>query len=236
VAVFLFGFLLVGIERLMHSERWPGLNPIRRQWHFWTPKAKAYVRSAPGTFTYLFILVITTWVLQTSSQRMADQLLLARSTNLRHLVSDPMRVLFGSAFWVSDTSELFLSILLFALFAANAERWLGTGRTVVLFFVGHVGATLSVALWLWASLNFTVVRSPITNAQDVGSSYGFAALAGILVYRISRPKRWFYLLGIVAVAGINLAIEPSFTNWGHLIALGIGLTSYFIIPSGARTT
>jgi hypothetical protein len=235
VAVFILAFLIVGIERAMHAQRWPALNPIRRQWQIWTPKAKDYMRSAPGTFTYLFILVITTWVLQTSSQRMANQLLLARSTNLRHLVSDPMRVLFASAFWVSDTSELFLSIVLFSLIAANVERWLGTRRAVVLFFIGHVSATLLVALWLWATLNFKVVHSPITNAQDVGSSYGFAALAAILFYRISPPKRWLYLLGIVAVAGINLAMQPSFTNWGHLIALGIGLTSYFIIPRRVKT-
>ena len=235
IALVIF-FLLVGIERVMLSDRWPGLNRLRHQWHYWTPKIRAYIRSAPGTFTYLFILVITTWVLQTSSQQMADQLLLARSTNLRHLVSDPMRVLFGSAFWVSDTSELLLSIILFTLVAANVERWLGTGRTIILFFVGHVGATVLVAFWLWASLNFTVVRSPITNAQDVGSSYGFAALAGLLVYRILRPKRWIYLIGIIAVIGVSLVIEPSFTNWGHLIALGIGFTSSSIIPRRARIT
>ena len=224
------------MERLMLSNRWHRLDPIRRIWHRWTPKAKAYIRSAPATFTYLFVLVITTWVLQTSSSRIADQLLLARSTNLHHLMNDPMRVLFGSAFWVADGSELFFSILLFTIIAAQVERWLGTARTVAIFFIGHVGATLLVAFWLWASLNFMVVKSPITNAQDVGASYGLAVLAGVLAYRISRPRRWLYVAGVCAVAGVDLAIEPSFTNWGHVISLGIGFGALFSIPRRLRVT
>lgn len=236
MVVFALFVLLVGIERAMISERWPGLNGIRRHWHRWTPKAKSYMRSAPGTFTYLFVLVITTWVLQTSSSRIADELLLARSTNLHHLVSDPMRVLFGSAFWVSGGSELLLTAVLFTVIVAHVEQWLGTARTVTIFFVGHIGATLLVALWLWASLNFTVVRSPVINAQDVGASYGFAALAAVLTYRISRPKRWLYVVAACTIAGIDLAVEPSFTNWGHVLSLAIGFTCYFFIPRRFRVT
>jgi hypothetical protein len=228
--------VVVGLERLMLSDRWPALNGIRRRWHHWTPKAKAFARSAPGTFTYLFILVITTWVLQTSSTRIANQLLLARSTNLHHLASDPMRVLFGSAFWVSSGLELLLSIILFVTIAARVERWLGTARTATVFFVGHFGATLIVALWLWASMNFTVQRSPLTNAKDVGASYGFAAVAAVLSYGISRHYRWIYIAAVCSVAGFYLVLDPSFTTWGHAISLGIGFMCYFFIPRRLRVT
>ncbi|HUX65741.1 MAG TPA: rhomboid family intramembrane serine protease [archaeon] len=229
-------FVLVGVERLMLSDRWPRLNSVRRHWHHWTPKVKAYIRSAPGTFTYLFVLMITTWVLQTSSSRIADQLLLARSTNLRHLLRDPTRVLFASAFWVSSSQELLFAIILFASIAAQVERWLGTSRTIIFFFIGHVGATLLVALWLWESVHFTDLATPVTNAQDVGASYGFLALAAVLAYRISFPKRWLYMVFGCAVVGINLAVQPSFTNWGHLLALGIGFACYFFVPRRLRSS
>ncbi len=198
------------------------------------PKAKAFVRSAPGTYTYLFVLIITTWVLQTSSSRIAEELLLERSTNLHQLIRDPMRVLFGSAFWVSSTGELLFSLLAFSLVATSVERWIGTARTASVFFFGHVGATLVVAFWIWASLNFTVIKSPMTSAKDVGSSYGLAALAALLTYRIPHPRRWFYIGSLVLLIITMLVVDSSFTNWGHAFALAIGLLSHSLIPKRVR--
>jgi membrane associated rhomboid family serine protease len=226
--------LIIGIDRLMISDRWSVFDPFRRHWRIWMPRAKAFLRSAPGTYTYLFVLIITTWVLQTSSSKIAEELLLERSTNLHQLFRDPMRVLFGSAFWVSSTGELLFSLLAFSLVATAVERWIGTARTASVFFFGHVGATLLVAFWLWASLNFTIVKSPTTSARDVGSSYGLAALAALLTYRAPTPRRWFYAGAIVTLIGITLLIDPSFTNWGHLFAFAIGFLSYIFIPRKVR--
>lgn len=231
LAIFVF---VIAVDRIVLSKRWPLFDPFRRLWMHWMPRIKSYLRSAPGTYTYLFVLVITTWVLQTSSSKIAQELLLERSTNLRQLYRDPMRVLFGSAFWVSSTGELLFSLLAFSLVAASVERWIGTARTASVFFFGHVGATLIVAFWLWASLNFTIVKSPATSARDVGSSYGLAALAALLTYRAPAPRRWFYTGAIVLLITTTLVIDPSFSNWGHLFAFGIGFFSYFFIPRRIR--
>lgn len=198
------------------------------------PRVKAFLKSAPGTYTYLFVLTITTWVLQSSSAKIAEGLLLESSTNLHQLFKDPMRVLFGSAFWMSSTGELLFSLLAFSLVATTVERWIGTARTATVFFFGHVGATLLVAFWLWASLNFTVVKSPTTSARDVGSSYGLAALAALLTYRSPTPRRWYYAGAIVVLIGVTLLIDPSFTNWGHLFAFSIGFISYVFIPKRVK--
>ncbi len=226
--------LIIGIDRLMLSQRWPLFDPVRHVWLIWMPKAKSFLRSAPGTYTYLFVLIITTWVLQTSSSKIAEELLLERSTNLHQLIRDPMRVLFGSAFWVESTRELLFSLLAFTLVATAVERWIGTARAAAVFFFGHVGATLMVAFWLWASLNFTVVKSPTTSARDVGSSYGLAALAALLTYRAPSSRRWFYVGSILLLMGITLILDPSFTNWGHLFAFAIGFLSYIFIPHSVR--
>lgn len=233
VALALF-ILIIGIDRVVLSGKWPFFDPFRAQWRKWMPRAKGFLKSAPGTYTYLFVLIITTWVLQTSSNKVAQQLLLERSTNLHHLIHDPMRVLFGSAFWVTNTGELLFSLVAFSLVASHVERWIGTARTASVFFFGHVGATLIVAFWLWASLNFTIVKSPTTSARDVGSSYGLAALAALLTYRAPRPRRWFFIGAIVLLLVITLSIDPSFTNWGHTFAFGIGFLSYLFIPRKIR--
>jgi hypothetical protein len=232
VALFL---LLVGFDRVMVLDRWPQLDPIRRVWHRWIPRVLAYVRSAPATYVYLFILLITTWVLQTSSSTIANELLLERSTNLEHLAHNPVRVLFSSAFWVSSTFELFGWVFLFSVFVAQAERWLGTGRTLAVFFLGHVGATLLTALGLWAALHSDLVEPSVVDAKDVGASYGFAAVAAVLVYALAHPWQWVYAAVIVAYAGIGLVIDHGFTNWGHLIALAIGFACYPLVRR-RRTT
>jgi hypothetical protein len=231
----MFFALAIGIDRLVASNRWPVLDPLREVWRVWMPKVKVFLKSAPGTYTYLFVLLITTWVLQTSSSKIADVLLLERSTNLRQLFQDPMRVLFGSAFWVESTAEMLFSLLAFTLIAASVERWIGTARTASVFFFGHVSATLFVALWIWGSLNFTMVRSPITSARDVGSSYGLAALAALLTFRIPVPQRWIYLGTAVLLIGASLFLDPSFTNWGHAFAFTLGFSTYRFLPRRIRS-
>ena len=221
--------LVVGVDRVLASERWPRLAPARRVWRRWAPKAVAYVRSAPGTYAYLFVLLVTTWVLQTSSSTIANQLLLERSTNLHQLARDPVRVLFSSAFWVSSGLELSGWLVLFSVVVAQAERWVGTARTALVFFVGHVGATLLTALGLWVALQYDLVGSTVVNETDVGASYGFAAVAAALAYRVRGRRQKLYVAGLVAYVGVSLAVDHSFTNWGHLAALAIGFASYPIV-------
>jgi hypothetical protein len=218
--------LVLAINRVMAQERWPRLEPARKVWRWIAPRAAQYVRSAPGTYAYLFVLLITTWVLQTSSSRIANQLLLERSTNLHHLSRDPVRVLFASAFWVSSGLELFGWIALFSVVVAPVERWLGTARTATVFFLGHVGATLLTAVGLWLALRADLVESSVANARDVGASYGFFAVAAVLVYRLGGISRRVYATGLVLWVVVDLALSDSFANFGHLAALAIGIACF----------
>ncbi len=218
--------VLVAVGRLMSSERWPRLAPVRSRWRSLQPRAIAYVRTAPGTYTYLFVLLITTWVLQTSSSTIARQLLLERSTNLHQLARDPVRVLFASAFWVSGVWELLAWIGLFTLVVAPVERWIGTARTAAVFFLGHVGATLLTAAGLWSALRADLVEPSVTNAADVGASYGFFAVAALLTYRISGRRQWAYAAVLMTYVIGVLALDTSFTGFGHLLALAIGFACY----------
>jgi hypothetical protein len=219
LAVVLLVAILIRIER---AERWPLLDGWRARWRPWERRGRAYVRSAPFTYIYFSILLVTTWVLQSSSPAVARRLLLEQSTNLHHLGRDPIRVLIGSAFWLSSSGQILLWLLLFSLVLAPVERWLGSARTALVFGIGHIGATLLVAAGLWLAVNADIVDHDVTRAEDVGVSYGFFAVAAVLALRLPRRWRLVYALLLVGYLTQAAAIDSSFTDFGHLTALALG--------------
>jgi membrane associated rhomboid family serine protease len=228
---FLLIVVAIGADRLLLSDRWRPADPVRRRWRTWRARIIGYVRSAPATYVYVAVLFLTSWILQTSSSRVADALLQERSTNLHHLAHDPLRVLLSSAFWVGSLRDWLAWVVLLSVFVAPVERWIGTARTVLVFVIGHVGATLVTAAGLWVALHSDMVESSVVNARDVGASYGFAAVAAVLTYRL--PGRWqlIYAGALIAFAGTSLALNHNFTYWGHLIALLIGFACYPLVRS-----
>ena len=213
--------LLVQLE---HSPRWPQLNPWRERWRPWERRSADYIRSAPFTYVFLFVLLITTWVDQTSRPSIARSLLLERSTNLQQLGQDPIRVLVASAFWLSSSWELFVWLVLFSLVLAPVERWIGSARTVLVFACGHAGATLITAAGLWLAIRYEVVGKYVEHAIDVGVSYGFFAVAAVLVFRLSDRRRALYLAVLIGYLTVTAAVIHDFTDFGHLGAFAIGLS------------
>jgi hypothetical protein len=217
----LLGFFL--FTQLMASPRLRRLDPARARWRRLSPRIVAWVRRAPATYTYLFVLLVTTWVLATSSSTVARELLLERSTNLHQLAQDPVRVLIASAFFVTSAPEWLLWVVLFTLVAAPLEHRLGPGRAISIFAVGHVGATLVTAAGLWLALKGDLVETSVVRAVDVGASYGFVALAGVLTYLLPRRLRWAYLGALLAGVLVAVSVGPSFTDFGHVLSLLLGL-------------
>jgi len=181
------------------------------------------IRTAPATSGYVLALAATTLVLQTSSPRMAKRLLLAHSTNLRHLATDPIRVLIGSAFWLTASWQLVAWAVLFAVVLAPVERRIGSGRTTLVFAAGHIGATLLTALGLWIALQLDAVEHSVVNAPDVGASYGFFAVAALMTVLLDRRLRVVYASGIALFVLGSLALTHTFTDVGHLLSVLLGV-------------
>ncbi len=214
------------------DEHQPVAMKLRRaaRWSWSQLRLLVDVRSNPATFIYLFTLFVTSAIIGAAGARLSGPLLRSQSTNLTNLRHDPLHVLFTSAFWLSDGLRPIFLVIPFAFVLAPAERWLGTWRWLVVFVTGHVGASLLTAVVIWAELQRNWTPTSLTHTVDVGVSYGFAAVLGVLTYRV--PPRWrlLYLGAVLGTIAIGLIRIAAFTDIGHVIALGIGLGCRSLIP------
>ncbi|WP_046777605.1 rhomboid-like protein [Streptomyces yangpuensis] len=187
---------------------------------------RSWIRSSPGTHIWLLIIAVTSIIVAIAPDQLDRVLLHRNSSNIHQLVQHPVRALISSAFWIANPASLALYAVLFEVFHAPVERWLGTLRWLVIVATAHVVATLiSQKVLLTAIQDHRAPRS-MTHVVDIGVSYGLAASIGVLTYRLPSPWRWFYLAGAVAFFGIPLATGGTFTDLGHAIALAVGLLSW----------
>jgi hypothetical protein len=201
---------------------WRWAEPLTSRVARARPWVQSYVRLAPGTFLYLFILGVTTWVLRSSTVNVSQTLLREHSTNLQHLRDDTLTVLVTSAFWLSGR-ELGLWLVLFPTVLAPAERWLGTLRTIVVFAIGHLTATLVTAAGLSWLIHHHQAPRRLTNVVDVGSSYGFWCVAALFTYRLPGRWRWAWAATLIGGASVLVAVHQRFADYGHLVAILVGL-------------
>jgi len=185
----------------------------------------AWVRSAPLTYAWLVILLITTLLQHALPARRLHQLLQKQSTNLHHLTTDPIRVLLESLLWI-DGQYWWPYLLVFTVFLAPAERWLGHLRWLAVGLVCHICATYLSEAYLYWTIQEAEASPRLIDARDIGVSYFVVGIVGVLVYRIAPPWRWVYLAAATLVFAGSLAIRTDFTELGHLCALLLGLACY----------
>ncbi|NKY87401.1 rhomboid-like protein [Nocardia veterana] len=189
-----------------------------------------YVRSAPWTFGWLAVLLLTTVVQHAVPRSELKVLLGERSTNLSHLHSDPVHVLVTSLLWIDGYFWL-PYLILYCVFHAPAERWLGALRWASVGLVAHVTATyISEGLLAWA-IRHGHADPAMVDVRDIGVSYFLAGIIGVLTYHIAYPWRWWYLLGATACFATPPLIHLTFTGIGHLSAFLIGSACYPITRS-----
>lgn len=193
----------------------------------------ADIHENPGTFVYLFTLVVTSAVISAAGPRLSDSLLRTQSTNLTNLRHNPLHVLFTSAFWLDNGIRPALLIVPFAVVLAPAERWLGTRRWLAVFALGHVGATVLTAGFIQLELDHGWASRSLTHTIDVGFSYGFTAILGVFAYRIAARWRSRYVVVVSIGLVVGVAAGATFTDVGHLVAWGIGLSCRGVVPNAA---
>ncbi|KJY39589.1 MULTISPECIES: rhomboid-like protein [Streptomyces] len=187
---------------------------------------RAWIRSSPGTHIWLLIVAVTSVVVAIAPDRLDHVLLHRNSSNIHQLDKYPLRALLSSALWIENPASLALYALLFELFHATVERWLGTLRWLVIVATAHIVATLASQKLLLMAIEDNRAPHSMTHVVDIGVSYGLAASVGVLTYRLPNPWRWLYLAGVVAFFAIPLLTGGSFTDLGHAISLAVGLLAW----------
>ncbi|MEV6941964.1 rhomboid-like protein [Streptomyces sp. NPDC051172] len=188
----------------------------------------AYVCSAPGTYLWLAVLFITTVALHHMSPHFEQEFLRQRSTNIHELSNNPGRVLLQSAMWIDGGKWLPVAFQ-YTVFHAQAERWLGTLRWLMVCVAAHVLATLISEGALLRAVQEGVVKHSAVNTLDIGVSYALAGVVGVLAYRIVAPWRYLYLAAVFLVYGEPLVDAPTFTDLGHFVSVLIGLACYPLV-------
>ncbi|SEB28804.1 hypothetical protein SAMN04489727_0018 [Amycolatopsis tolypomycina] len=185
-------------------------------------------KTTPFTFGYLVVLLATTLVLEFADPAVTDRLLQLSSTDAHNLWRRPLTSLLTSAIWLPGESWL-PYVLIFALAVAPLERRFGARRTALVFFSGHVVATLVTELPVMALISARVLPVSAGHWLDIGVSYGFFTTAGALVFLLPGRARLVALAAVEAfIALIWLSDDPAtfdsiVTLLGHVFAAHFGL-------------
>jgi len=190
-------------------------------WHF--------VISAPLTYSWLAVLLVTTIIQRNLTKREFHTVVLDGSTNIHHLLKDPLEVLIYSLFWI-DGRYWTPYLVLFTLFLAPAERWLGQLRWITVGLTAHVGATYVSEGLLDLAIRFHQAPHKLVHAADIGVSYFLVGVMAVLTYHIASPWRWGYLAILLVIFGFPLTRidlnHLNFTAIGHFTSILIGLCLY----------
>ncbi|MET7651288.1 rhomboid-like protein [Streptomyces sp. NPDC005486] len=195
---------------------------------------RRYRIPVPFTLAYAAVLAGTSYATAHADPALVHTLHQGASTDVAHLLRTPVLVLVASALWVAGGFASTFT-LGFLVVLTTLERRIGGVRTAAVFLLGHVLATLATEVPV--GLGVLVGRLPDSSLHrlDYGISFGVAASVGALA-GLLRP--WLRGPLLVAFGGMLLqdliAFTDPMTNWGHLIALAIGVATWPWVRSWDR--
>lgn len=175
------------------------------------------------TLLYAVSLTVVAVLLLMVGPAAQSEVIRGVSTNLRNLGEGRIETLIGSAF-VNVDGPIYLWLPGFMAMLALGELLWQSRRMVAAFLIGHLGATLIVAVGLAAGVAGGVLSTAVVDAADVGMSYGAVGVLG--TYTAALPAKWrpAWVGWWLAVGAASAALSGGdFTNTGHAVALIIGM-------------
>ncbi|MFF0487937.1 rhomboid-like protein [Nocardia sp. NPDC004068] len=209
---------------------WWGRKP---RWYRALRAAHDHLAAAPASCAYAFTLFVTWWTLRGISDFAGHRLILSASTNLHNMQRDPVQVLVASAFWTEGGFPWTIILGLLTVMAF-AERWLGSLRWMAIFAVGHVVATVIVVTGIAYAVDHHLIPLKVTVAADVGASYGFSAVLAALAYHLRGRTRVLWIAALLIWYALAAWRGRTFTDYGHLTAVLVGLASGSIAVASSR--
>ncbi|MGW0368314.1 rhomboid-like protein [Streptomyces coeruleorubidus] len=183
----------------------------------------------PFTFGYAIVLGLTSLISVYADPALVHALLQGSSTDVAHLVRTPELVLVGSALWLAGGVVSPFAIG-FVLVLTALERRIGGLRTAGVFLLGHVLATLATEVPVGLAVLAGQLPGSSLHRLDYGVSFGVAAGTGALAGLLPPWLRVPLLAGFGGMLLQDLlAFTDPMTNWGHLIALAIGVATWPVV-------
>ncbi|MDN3294549.1 hypothetical protein QWM81_10890 [Streptomyces ficellus] len=188
----------------------------------------------PFTFGYTLVLVATSLFAEYADPGTVAHLLDASSTDVAHLSRTPLLVLLASALWVAGgLSSPYVIGFVFVLTAL--ERRVGAWRAAAVFLVGHVVATLATEIPVGLSVLAGQLPHTSLHRLDYGISFGLMASVGALAGLLHPVARGIVLAWVsVMLLQDLIAFTDPLTNWGHPLALLIGVGCWPLVRRAAR--
>ncbi|MGW2461220.1 rhomboid-like protein [Streptomyces sp. NPDC001356] len=195
-----------------------------RPWHLLPTPA-----GAPFTLGYAALLAVTSLIAAHADPGLVYALHQGSSTDVAHLVRTPVLVLLASALWIAG-GLLTPYTVAFLLVLTALERRIGGARAACVFLAGHVLATLATEVPVGLAVLLGHLPDTSLHRLDYGISFGVATSTGALTGLLRPWLRWPLLT--LAAGGLLsdlLAYADPLTNWGHLIALTIGVAAWPLV-------
>ncbi|MER6786920.1 rhomboid-like protein [Streptomyces sp. NPDC000658] len=180
----------------------------------------------PFTLGYAAVLAVTSYLAEHLDPALVYTLLQGSSTDVAHLVQTPAAVLAASALWVAGGLASPFTLAFLVVLTA-LERRVGGARTAVVFLLGHVLATLATEVPVGLAVLAGRLPDSSLHRLDYGISFGVAGCVGALAGLLRPWLRWPVLAAFGAMLLQDLlAFTDPMTDWGHLIALTIGVAAW----------
>ncbi|HUM00211.1 MAG TPA: rhomboid-like protein [Mycobacterium sp.] len=187
------------------------------------------------TVGYAGALVAVATTLLMLGPRVQEHVIRHMSTNLHNLEHGQLGTLIGSAF-VTENGPIWVWLPGLVCLLALAELLWRSGRVLITFALGHVGATLIVAAGLAATIKLGWIPISVAHDSDVGISYGAVAVLGALTAAIPSRSRPAWIGWWFSVALLALCANADFTDGGHFVALLVGILLSFRLGAVTRWT
>ncbi|MFE0514367.1 rhomboid-like protein [Streptomyces sp. NPDC058964] len=186
----------------------------------------------PYTFGYAALLTLTSLFAAKADPGVVHTLYQASSTDVAHLVRTPVLVLVASALWIAG-GLLSPYAVCFLVVLTALERRTGGARALGVFLLGHVLATLATEVPVGLAVLVGHLPDSSLHRLDYGISFGVATSTGALAGLLTPWLRWplLVLFGGMVLQDLIAFTDPM-TNWGHLIALTIGIATWPLVRRG----